>query len=182
MRGGAGFDIQAKPPDSSLSSQWKTSSPKIYPGPEEREMLQSLLADRFRLAVHREIKEGPIYILGRGSSDLKLTPSKDENVFPWAGGIGGGLPGGDGIRRMNISMPQLTARLSSWLGRPVTDETGIKGSFDFEFHSGEDDPNSSTDTIDSILRSVKGIGLNLKSSRGPVETIVIDHVEQPSPN
>jgi uncharacterized protein (TIGR03435 family) len=180
--GGERFDIQAKPPDDSLSAQWKTNSPKTYPGPEEREMLQSLLADRFRLAVHRETKEGPVYILSKGPSDLKLTPPKDTNEFPWAGGIGAGLPGGDGIRGMNISMAEFAARLSQWLGRPVTDKTGVEGSFDFEFHSGDADPNSSTDITDSILRSIRGIGLNLKPSKGPIQAIVVDHVEQPLPN
>jgi uncharacterized protein (TIGR03435 family) len=179
---GQRFDIQAKPPDSSLSAHWETSSPKIYPGPEEREMLQSLLAERFHLAVHRETREGSVYVLSSGPGDLKLTPSKDKNDFPWAGGIGGGLPDGDGIRGMNISMPELAARMSSWLGRPVVDKTGIQGSFDFEFHSSEDDPQSSMDITDSILTSMKGIGLNLKSARGPVERIVVDHVEQLSPN
>jgi uncharacterized protein (TIGR03435 family) len=83
---------------------------------------------------------------------------------------------------MNISMPAFAARLSSWLGRPVVDRTGIEGSFDFEFQSGDDDPQSSIDIADSILTSIKGIGLSLKSARGPVETIVVDHVEQLSPN
>jgi len=176
------FDIQAKPPDSSLSAQWKTTSPKIAPGPEEREMLQSLLADRFHLAIHRETKEGPVYILSRASGYLRLNPPKDKNEYPWAGGIGGGLPDGDGMRGMNISMPELAARMSTWLDRPVIDKTGIHGSFDFEFHSGEGDPNSSTDVVDSILTSIKAIGLNLQSSRAPIETVVVDYVEEPSPN
>jgi uncharacterized protein (TIGR03435 family) len=56
---GQRFDIEAKPPDSSLSAHWETSTAKIFPGPEEREMLQSLLADRFHLIIHRETREGP---------------------------------------------------------------------------------------------------------------------------
>jgi uncharacterized protein (TIGR03435 family) len=179
---GERYDIEAKPPDLSVSAHWETSSAKIFPGPEEREMLQSLLADRFHLVVHRDTREGPVYVLSRGAGDLKLTAPKDKNEYPWAGGIGGGLPDGDGIHGMNISMPELAKRLSSWLGRPVIDKTGIQGSFDFEFHSGDDDSQSSIDITDSILTSMKGIGLSLKSARGPVATIVIDHVEQLSPN
>lgn len=119
---GERFDIQARPPGDSLSAQWDTSSPKIYPGAEERLMLQSLLADRFHLAFHRETQKGPVYLLSRGSSVLKLTEPKDKNDFPWAGGISGGLPDGDGLRGVNISMPQLADRMSHWLGRRVTDK------------------------------------------------------------
>jgi uncharacterized protein (TIGR03435 family) len=165
---GRRFDIQAEPPGSSMSAKWQKSSPKIYPGAEEREMLHALLSDRFYLAIHRETVKGPVYILSRGRSNLKLTPPKDKNESPWAGGIGGGLPDGDGIRGVNISMPELATRLSDWLSRPVTDKSEIQGSFDFEFHSGEGDINSSTDITDSDLTSIKGIGLNLKSSRGPL--------------
>lgn len=178
------FDLEAKPPESSRSSHWETSSPKNYPGEEERQMLQSLLAERFKLQVHREVRQGPVFILRLGAEGkkLKLTPSKDKTEYSWAGGIGGGLPGGDGLRGMNISMREFTVRLSSWLERPVMDETGLQGAFDFEFHSGEEDVNSNIDVTTSIVSSLKGVGLNLSPAKGPVETIVIDHVERPSEN
>ncbi len=178
------FDLEAKPPESSRSAHWETGSPKIYPGEEERQMLQSLLSERFKLRVHREVKQGPVYLLRLGAErkKLKLTPSKDKAEFPWAGGIGGGLPDGDGLRGTNISMSEFAGRLSYWLERPVIDETGLKGSFDFEFHSGDEDSNSSVELTSSILSSVKGIGLNLRPATGPVESIVIDHVERPSEN
>ena len=79
-------------------------------------------------------------------------------------------------------MPQLAARLSRHLQRPVLDETGLIGSFDFKFDYSHDDPKSEEDFIASIVASVQGIGLRLKSDKGPVETIVIDHVEKPSAN
>lgn len=184
LRGGERFDLEAKPSDSSSSAHWETSSPKIYPGEEERQMLQSLLANRFQLRVHRDVKQGPVYILrlGEGREKLKLTPPKDKTGYSWAGGIGGGYPDGDGLRGINISMPEFAGRLSDWLERPVIGETALQGSFDFEFHSGQEDPNSNFEITTSILASVKGLGLNLKAAKGPVETIVIDHVERPSEN
>jgi uncharacterized protein (TIGR03435 family) len=178
VRGDA-FDIQAKPPDNSLSAHWNPTSPKLPPSDEERQMLQSLLADRFSLQVHRVTRKGTVYILTRGRGHLQLTAPKDQNAFPWAGGIHGGWFK-DGMRAENISMPELAARLSRFLNRPVLDRTGLQGSFDFEFRNGDD--NNDADIPGFLLTAMKGIGLNLRSGKGPVETIFIDHVEKPSEN
>jgi uncharacterized protein (TIGR03435 family) len=173
------FDVQAKPPESSLSAHWETSSPKVYPGKEERQMLQTLLAERFQFRFHRGTKEGAIFVLARGSKELKLTPPKDTNSFPWAGAITGGWFAG-GMRGENISMPQLAKRLSIFLHRPVLDQTDLDGSFDFEFPTGTDENDSDIPAF--LANAMKGIGLSLKPSIGPVETIFIDHIERPSPN
>ena len=66
------------------------------------------------------------------------------------------------------------------LDRPVLDQTGLKGSYDFKFEYAPDDPRP--DIISSIFASVQGIGLKLEAAKGPVETIVIDHAEKPSAN
>ena len=178
---GETFDVEAKPADSSSSALSNPASPKSAPNEEQREMLQSLLADRFQLKFHREIKEGTDYILSRGTGQLKLTPSKDKSAFAWAGGISGGWFGG-GIRGENISMPQLAARLSRFLKRPVLDQTGLEGSFDFEYRLGGEDNDNDANIPSFLLMSMKGIGLMLKPGHGPVETIVIDHLEKPSAN
>lgn len=175
------FDIEAKPPESSPSARSTPTSSNSAPNEEQRQMLQSLLAVRFQLKFHREIKEGTGYILSRGTGQLKLTPPKDKSAFPWAGGISGGWFGG-GIRGENISMPQLAARLSRFLKRPVLDQTGLEGSFDFEYRLGGDDNDNDADIPSFLLMSMKGIGLMLKPGHGTVETIVIDHVEKPSTN
>jgi uncharacterized protein (TIGR03435 family) len=180
---GARFDIQAKPPDSSQSSQLNPASPKLPPSDEQRQMLQSLLIDRFQLRFHRETKEGPVFLLVSDGKAPKLNPPKEMDTFPWAGGIGGGLPGGSGLRGENISMPELAERMSGWLERPVLDRTGLQGSFDFEYRrSDEDTYASSADIESSIFAGIHGIGLKLGKGKGPIETLVIDHVEQPSPN
>jgi uncharacterized protein (TIGR03435 family) len=143
-------------------------------------MLQTLLADRFQLKFHRETKERPIYLLAKRNKAVKLQDAKDKNEYPWAGSVGGGAISGDGLAGTNISMAQLAKRLSQSLGHLVLDQTGLTGSFDFRFEYHSDDPHP--DQISSIITSVQGIGLKLESSKGPVETIVIDRAEKPSEN
>jgi uncharacterized protein (TIGR03435 family) len=174
------FAIEARPPASSKSSKSSPALAKLPPNDEQRQMVQTLLADRFQLKFRHETKEGSVYALSKGSKALKLQAPKDQNAYPWAGGLGGGLPSGDGLAGTNISMPQLAKRMSDWLGRPVLDETGLTGSFDFKFEYPSDDPHP--DVISSIITSFQGLGLKLESSKGPVETIVIDHAEKPSEN
>jgi len=77
-------------------------------------------------------------------------------------------------------MPQLAARLSGYLDRPVLDQTGLNGSYDFKYEYATDD--AAPDVVSCIFASVQGIGLKLRSAKGPVQSIVIDHVERPSEN
>jgi uncharacterized protein (TIGR03435 family) len=87
-------------------------------------------------------------------------------------------------------MPDFAVQLSRYLKRPVVDESGVNGSFDFQFPEEYPVcyPNKETadecddDEISYMLSGVSAIGLELKSGKGPVETIVVDQVEQPSPN
>ena len=174
-----GYDIEAKAPEISSSSKSNPVNPKNPPNEEERRMLQSLLMDRFQLKSHRESKEGPVYILMKGNNALKLKSPQDEDAFPWVGGESGPLSG-SGFRGTNISMAQLSARLSGFLHRPVLDQTGIQGSYDFEYQTGNNDPDA--DFLSLVITSINEIGLKLKSAKGPVEAIVIDHVEIPSAN
>ena len=173
------YDIQAKPSDSSPSSKSNPASRKSPPSEEQRQMLQSLLIDRFQLKFHRATKEGSVYMLKRGETELKLQAPKDTSAFPWAGGITGGWFGG-GIRGENISMTQLAARLARYFERPVLDETGLQGSFDFEYRTG--DENNDADMQGFLLESMKGIGLKLESGKGTIDTIAIDRAEKPSAN
>jgi uncharacterized protein (TIGR03435 family) len=176
---GQRYDIQAKPPASSLSARSDPALPKLPPNIEQRQMLLSLLIHRFQLQFQATTRQGRVFLLTRGSKPLKLDPPADKNAFPWAGGISGGWLGG-GVRGENISMPQLAHRLSRFLHCPVFDRTGLKGSYDFEYRIGDE---QNDNDIPGILRAaMKGIGLNLASGRGPVETIIVEHVDQPSAN
>ena len=174
------YDIEAKPPASSLSSHSSPPYRKAPPNDEQRRMLQSLLIGRFQLKYHPAAKEGPVYLLVRGKGQLRMTDSKDKDAYPWSGGLGDGAISGDGLKGTNESMADLASRLSPYLGRPVLDRTGLSGSFDFlvEYPAGDARP----DLISTIMGTVQALGLKLEVGRGPIDSIVIDRAEKPSAN
>ena len=174
------YDIDAKPPASSKSSKSMPPYAKAPLNDEQRQMLQSLLVARFGLKYHRETREGPVYLLVKGNKASKLVDSKDKNAYPWAGGIRGGMITGDGLAGMNESMDDLAKRLSPYLSRPVLNRTGLAGSFDFRAEYSSDDVHP--DVITMILATVQDLGLKLTTSKGPVDSIVIEHAEKPSAN
>lgn len=144
-----------------------------------RPKLQTLLADRFRLKLHRETREEPVYSLVVGKNGAKLEPSKDFH----------GLGGGKGQFKANgASMEMLAGALAGQLGRPVIDRTGLTGAFDFKLEWTPDVTQADTPPpVDSSGPSLftalqEQLGLKLESTKAPAEVIVIDHVERPSEN
>ena len=174
------YDIEAKPPAASKASQAMPPNPKTAPNEEQRQMLQSLLVERFRLQYHRDDQEGPVYGLIRRGGPLHMEDSKDKTAYPWSGGLSGGAIMGYGMSGQNESMPDLAWRLSRYLEKPVIDRTCLTGSFDFraEYSGDEERP----DVVSMILTTVQQLGLKLEPSRGPVETIVVERLEKPSAN
>jgi uncharacterized protein (TIGR03435 family) len=149
-------------------------------------MFQNALADRFNLKLHIETKTGPVYVLTVAKSGLKMVPvdpGKDRNIpivtSPNHESIGSRVP-------MNY--------LCFWLGqnlqsdqRQVVDRTGLTGTFDFKLSFRAQLPpdalSSELENLPSIFAAVRDqLGLVLTPQRGPVETLVIDHVERPSEN
>ena len=172
------WNLEAIPPASSKSSQTRPLNNKLPPNGEQRQMLQSLLADRFHLAYRKEAKETQVYFLLKGDKPLELHRAKDETAFPWVGVLAGG---GEGIAGTNATTELVAKRLSPYLGRIVIDKTGITGAFDFRYdypYPREDHP----DVIGLILASVRGLGLKLEAGRGSVETLIVDHAEKPGEN
>ena len=183
QKGGSAFEIEAIPPDSSPSKKSNQFRPTLSFTDEERQMLLALLIDRFQLQFHTGTKTGDVYSLVRGKGKLQLQPPADTTKPPHFSFSGNGMAG------TNISMPEFAFMLIHFLyERPVVDETGLKGSYDFKFPQdlhgcqGASDCNEEDTEIAYILEEVRKIGLDLKPGKGPIEAIVIDHVEQPSPN
>jgi uncharacterized protein (TIGR03435 family) len=172
------YDIETRVPAASESAKLNAPRFRDPMNAEQREMLLSLLADRFQLKFHNENNEGPVYFLLKGDKALKLIEPASKDAYPSVGSAG--KISGTGIRAENASMPLLAERLCYYLGRPVIDQTGIKGSFDFEYLYDPDDAHP--DVVSTTITSVEEIGLKLKSGKAPVQRVVIEQAEKPSPN
>jgi uncharacterized protein (TIGR03435 family) len=172
------FEINAVPPESSPSVNIKVSNAE--PTPEQRLMLQSLLADRFAFKFHLETKTGEVYILTRGTKPLQFKPPKDPAADPRAIVVikQGGIADGD-AEGTNTTTDYLAQMLSQYLQLPVLNQTGITGSYDYNLSPVDPD---NQDVVAAVLRVVDRLGLKLKRGRGPIQSLVIDHVEQPSEN
>jgi uncharacterized protein (TIGR03435 family) len=155
-------------------------------------MLQKLLTDRFKLTFHKEKKELAAYAITVGKTGPKLTKSEaDPNDLP---GIGRSRLG---LTARNTSIAFLAGFMQTWiLDRPVVDQTGLAGKFDFTLNwtpdasqtgggggqtaqPAADDPAALPDLFTAIVAQ---LGLKLESARIPVEVLVIDKVEKPSDN
>ena len=174
-------------------------------------MMRSLLGDRFKLAAHLEKRDMPIYALVVARGDGRLGPglhASDVDCQALMGRLRGGPPpAGPGERppcgfrigpgRMTggaIQISQLAASLSNFMQRIVVDRTGLAGAYDIDLTytpdrmvsdgpfkpGGEPPPAGDGPALTTALQ--EQLGLKVESSRGPVDVLVIDHVERPTPD
>jgi uncharacterized protein (TIGR03435 family) len=155
-------------------------------------MLQSLLEDRFKLKAHRESKEFSVYFLKVTKNRPKLTPV-DEPPTPPRIVPGAPLPGS--IRQTAnemiataVPMSFLASTIGQFAGRPVLDDTGLGGKFDFILHWLSPPPiGGQQAAVDdqgraALFNAVQDLGLKLESSKAQLEVLVIDSVQRPSEN
>jgi uncharacterized protein (TIGR03435 family) len=182
--------------------------------PEILSMLRPLLAERFKLAVHNETRQLPVFALvvagSAGKLGPHLRPSDADCIAEVTARLQGGAiapPPADPLHQpcgsaggplgyttaRGLTMGQIAFGLSRNVGRAVMDRTGLAGYFDYELTWTPDqmpprppgapdlppvDPNGS-----SIFTALQEqLGLKMEPTTGPVDVIVIDHVEQPTPD
>jgi bla regulator protein blaR1 len=183
------------------------------PTPElERLMLRALLAERFKLSVHSETRELPLYAMVMARTDGRLGPQLRHagtdcaQAAPWSGlgppdsprdpngpcrSVGQGS--GGGMRFRGITLDAFAKFLATPARRIVIDRTGLTGDFDIDLEMTAElgpppPPPGAPDRVDrtsapSIFTALQEqLGLKLDSRRGAVEVLVIDHVEPPVPN
>jgi len=149
-------------------------------------MLQSLLADRFHLKLHREAKAGPVYKLVVAKSGPTLEQSQPAEVFSFSNG-----PAGSVFRAAD--MVRLSSFLSGNVDRPVVDQTGLGEHYNFTLRKPDgvrqDTPIVKSDGISTdspsaaaFSEALRQLGLQLIADTAPVDYLVVDHVESPSEN
>jgi uncharacterized protein (TIGR03435 family) len=163
------FDVEAR-----MASG---ASPRDFPL-----ALQKLLADRFKLVLHREPRQASIYTLVVQKDGPKFKPGDPAKCNERAGGfdatateISGGC----------VSMEQFAARLSRSIGSHVVDGTALTGTFDFKVSWLPDDrfPGRGASANPTLFTALQEqLGLRLQSGKGPVDTLVIDRAEKPVPD
>ena len=177
------FDIQARPPENAK--------------PDNPAMTRALLRDRFKLVAHTETKQDQVYALVLARGDGRLGPQ----LKPSTQNCAAAQPGTPSPCGMNTStndttgrlvgtgqsMEQLAAALGGFgLNRMVLDRTGLTGSFDIELKWTPDNARTgsaqSNDAPSIFAALQEQLGLRLDSQRGPVEFLVVDSIERPTPD
>ena len=153
-------------------------------------MLRNLIADRFKLRVHSETKQRPVYVLSVDRSGVKMTlrdnATADDPLIA--------QPAPGTLTAQFTPMDYFAWLLSLFLDRPILNRTGLPGVYDFRLSwtpalsAGLPDSRSFNDAGDDnsgpgIFEALrKQLGLRLQPENGPVEILVIDHAERPGPD
>jgi uncharacterized protein (TIGR03435 family) len=181
------------------SERYDTVGRSDTPGEPSRDqmklMIQKLLVDRFQLRFHTEKKELPVYamVVAKGGPKIAVSAG-DPNDFP---GIGFGRgPGVISLVGRNTGLNGVANGLqSNILDKPVVDQTGLTGRYDFQLRFTPDAtqaanfgglaPANATDLDappDIFTAFEQQLGLKLQPTKAVVDVMVIDRIERPSPN
>jgi uncharacterized protein (TIGR03435 family) len=155
-------------------------------------MLQNLLATRFKLAIHREAKNIPIFRLTVSKDGPKLQQPDDVPCNPvWGAPVTAGAKPHCNLD-LRGSMTEFLAPLRGILDRPIIDDTHITGTFEFRLIFAFEPPGGATGAAASPPTEPAGpslftalqeqLGLKLEGTRGPAEAFVIDNAEMPEAN
>ena len=166
---------------------------------EQREaMILAILKDRFHFQAHLETKTLPVYDLVVAKGGAKFTGGNGPDAVTAAAlakrniTVGGMVTYNGEITAGAMPLSSLVFNLTGVVGRTVVDKTGLTGKYNFELKwtpehgvqasadNGQADAENSAPSIFTALQ--EQLGLKLQSSKGPVETLVVDHIEMPSEN
>lgn len=149
---------------------------------QQQEMLQNLLADRFKLKFHREKRELAIYaiVLAKGGPKLTKTAS-DPDSLPDQTGNGGNNQ--QTMRFTNNSMDHFALGMQYFMDKPVVNQTSLEGHYDFTLQwSTGLGPATGSDVPGMFTAIQEQLGLKLEATKGMVEVLVVDALERPSQN
>ena len=162
------YDITAKVSDQFAGQTAAEQFRKMPP------MVQSLLEDRFKLTLHHETRQMPIYALVVARRNVMRPTATDCRAEPDKCRIESAA---GHYSAVGLTLNNFLIFLSSTVDRVVVDRTGLQGSFDVDF-DWSSEPGSDKPSIFTAVQ--ERLGLKLESERGPVDVIVIDRVERPT--
>ena len=151
---------------------------------QEQGMVKKLLTERFKLTIHREKRELSVYAITVGKGGPKLAKSVGDLI---------GLPSQDAdqhgteldMKFKNMSMADFAFCMQFFVDRPIVDQTGLAGKYDFNLKWTFDETESSSNpnAAPGLFTAVQEqIGLKLEAVKAQADVIVIDKVERPSAN
>jgi len=186
------YDIDAKVSESDVPKLDKLSRM------ERNEMMQSVLVDRFKFAAHLETKELPVYelVVAKGGPKLKEAVPGDTYPNGLKDDQGQSSPGtmrvGLGaVDCQAVPITSLTEILTELAGRTVVDKTGLTSKYDIKLRWSPEDSHPNSDAggggsegpdVDFFTAIPEQLGLKLIPAKGPVNVLVVDHIEKPSAN
>jgi uncharacterized protein (TIGR03435 family) len=189
-----GFDVDAKVAPEDVEA-FKKLSPR-----QRNSLLQNLLEERFQLKLHKETKTLTMYDLevAKGGPKLKAAvipetteegaKMPDDGKLPGGGKMHGRMMMGPGMfQGQSVTMQAIANQMSSIVHYTVVDKTGLKGEFDVDLkwsadQGGSAGGDSSADAVSIFTAVQEQLGLKLQSTKGLVETVMIDHAEMPTAN
>jgi len=168
------FDIEAKMDEDTAAAYKKLSRDER--GRQQDLMMQAVLAGRFQLKVHHEIRQLPVYDLVIAKDGLKMKPASANASISWSMGNGR-------FEGKSVPLDGLVYSLSNDVGRFVIDKTGLTGNYAIALKWTPDGQQETADSGPDIFAALEEqLGLKLVPAKGPVDTIVVDRIEKPSPN
>ena len=171
------YDFEAKA-DAETAALWKDLSYKERWN-RQRPLMQSLLADRCQLKVHHLTREMPVYdlVIAKGGLKMKEAPADESSSTAMFG---------NKMTAHAQSTDSIAAAFQGAVGRMIVDKTGLDGKkFDFEVTWADDRraADSTADAGPSLFTALEEqLGLKLVPAKGPIDVLVIDHIERPSAN
>ncbi len=185
----AHFDLEAKVGEEDLAAF------KDLKDDQKSAMLAAVLEERFKMKAHRESRELPIYNLVVAKDGPRLKAADPANTYE-KGMKFGDKVAGPGSMSMEMdgnamhaefqgcSLDRLVPTLTNSMGRKVVDRTGLTGKYDFSLvYASDDAKDDAISKAPSLLTALQEqLGLKLEAAKGPVDSVVVDHVEEPTAN
>lgn len=170
------FEIRALMPDG--SPDYTTSQFLNGNAPALEGMIARMLADRFKLVMHTEKRDAPVYALGIAKNGPKLVVSRGE--FGQRGRDAAPQPNVR-VLRARTTMTYLALSLVIEARRPVIDRTGLTGDFDIELTFAPFNAPIADSVAPDLFTAVQEqLGLKLEPTRAAVDVLVVDHAERPT--